>query len=108
MKGTGSWKSFDGELPDKVYDKQFSGNFIRVAGDLALTGALASGGRSRSRYRRGEIEIRQAMVFSLADLFFEVGEKYTAAELYEYFVACKVIATRRKRTPGGRRGQRDY
>ena len=46
-------------------------------------------------------EQARATVFSLADLSFEFGEKYTAAELYEYFVSCRVIAKRRERKQRG-------
>ena len=87
VQGSGYWKAFDGQLPRQVYNPQFDGNFIRG-------GTLAYGSSSST-------EIRCATVFSLADLFFEFGEKYTAAELYEYYLSCRVIATRRTR---GQRG----
>ena len=71
--------------------------FLRVSGHMAM-GRLAAG----SWGRRGEVEVRQGRVFGLADLFMEFGETYTAAELYEYYMACKVIATKRVR------GQRSW
>ena len=94
LHGSGYWSSWDdGPLPREVFHTQLRGSFIRVTGELAVSGALASG--SRFNNSMGQVDVRRAKVFSLGDLFFEFGERYTARELYEYYLSCRVIATRR-------------
>ena len=90
---SGNWQEFDGPVPREVLNPQFNGSFVRVSGALATTGQLAAG----IWPRRGELEIRHARVFSLADLFVAFGEWFTAAELYAFYVSCRVIAMRRQR-----------
>ena len=89
----GRWAEYDGPLPREMLNPQFKGSFVRVSGQMALQGRLAAG----SQGRRGELEVRKARVFGLADLFYEFGERYTARELYEFWMTCRVIATRRSR-----------
>ena len=89
----GEWVEFDSPLPEAMLNPQFNGSFVRVSGEMAMRGRLAAG----SWGKRGEVEIRSARVFGLADLFWEFGEDYTAAELYEYYTQCRVIAMRRSR-----------
>ena len=98
VQGSGYWKPWVGALPHSVFNPQFAGSFIRLSGN-ALGSALASGSSSSSSSSRfgGEVDIRMATVFSLEDLFFQFGENYTAAELYKYFMSCRVIATRKVR-----------
>ena len=76
-----------------MLNPQFNGSFIRVSGELAMQRQLAAG----SLGRRGELEIRVARVFGLADLFAAFGASYTAKELYEYYESRRVIAARRSR-----------
>ena len=89
----GRWAEFDGPLPREMLNPQFNGSFVRVSGQMALQGRLAAG----SQGSRGELEVRKARVFGLADLFYEFGERYTARELYEFWMTCRVIAQRRSR-----------
>ena len=90
---SGQWEEFDGPLPGGMLNPQFNGSFLRVSGEMAMRGRLAAG----SWGRRGELEVRRARVFGLADLFLAFGESYTAAELYEYYTTCRVIAMMRSR-----------
>ena len=76
-----------------MLNPQFNGSFVRVSGQMAMQGRLAAG----SQGSRGELEVRKARVFGLADLFYEFGERYTARELYEFWTTCRVIARRRSR-----------
>ena len=76
-----------------MMNPQFQGSFIRVAGQIAMVGALATGSTTST----GEVEVRSAKVYSLADLFYKFGAVYTAAELYSYYTSCRVIAVRRVR-----------
>ena len=76
-----------------MLNPQFNGSFVRVSGQMALQGGLAAG----SQGSKGELEVRKARVFGLADLFYEFGERYTARELYEFWTTCRVIARRRSR-----------
>ena len=89
----GYWEEFDGPLSIEMLNPQFNGSFIRVSGELAMQRQLAAG----SWGRRGELEIRVARVFGLADLFAAFGASYTAKELYEYYESRRVIAARRPR-----------
>ena len=89
----GQWEEFDGPLPREMLNTQFNGSFVRVSGEMAMQGKLAAG----SWGKRGELEIRQARVFGLADLFLAFGESYTAVVLYKYYTTCRVIAMRRSR-----------
>ena len=97
----GFWEVFDDPLPREMLNPQFNGSFVRVSGEMAMQGWLAAGSWSP----RGELEVRKARVFGLADLFFAFGESYTAAELYEFYTTCRVIA--RRRTRGQRAWQWD-
>ena len=67
----GQWEEFDGPLPREMLNPQFNGSFVRVSGEMAMQGRLAAG----SWGRRGELEIRKARVFGLADLFLAFGER---------------------------------
>ena len=89
---TGTWEQFDGPLPHQMLNPQFHGSFIRESGEMALQG-LAPG----SCCKTGELEVRVARVCGLVDLFLALGEEFTAAELYQYYQTCRVIATRRSR-----------
>ena len=92
----GHWEEFDG-VPIEMLNSLASGSFIRVSGEMAMQGKLAAGSWGKT----GELEIRVARVFGIADLFLEFGDSYTAAELYEFCTKCRVIAMRRSR---GQRG----
>ena len=94
------WEEFDGPLPIEMLNPQFNGSFIRVSGEMAMQGKLAAGSWGKT----GELEIRVARVFGIADLFLALGEDFTAAELYQYYQTCRVIATRRSR---GQKAWRD-
>ena len=77
-----------------MLNPQFNGSFIRVSGEMAMQrGKLAAGSWGKT----GELEIRVARVFGLADLFLALGEDFTAAGLYQYYQTCRFIATRRSR-----------
>ena len=93
MQGSGAWNPWEGPLPHEVMNPQFSGSFIRVSGQMAMAGALATGSTTST----GEVEVRSAKVYGLADLFYKLGAVYTAAELYSYYTSCKVIAVKRVR-----------
>ena len=52
---------------------------------MAMQGKLAAGSWGKT----GELEIRVARVFGIADLFLALGESFAAAELYyEYYKTC--------------------
>ena len=93
----GEWSEYDDPLPAQFLNTQFEGSMVRVSGRLAMPGNLVAGCRGR----RGELQIRHAKVFALADLFLEFGDRFTAAELYEYYQSCRVVATRRTRSQQG-------
>ena len=90
----GVWAEFDGPLPREMLNTEFNGSFVRVSGEMAMRGRLAAGSRARIR---GELEVRQARVFGIADLFWAFGESFSAAELYGYYTTCRVVAMRRER-----------
>ena len=72
---------------------QFNGSFLRLNGVIVVPGQLAPG----SWNLEGEMELRVANVFGLADLFVAFGDHFTAAELYQYYKTCRVIALRKER-----------
>ena len=86
----GRWEEDDGALPREMSSPQFNGQFVRVSGEMTTRGRLAAG----SQGRRGELEVRVARVFGLADLFLTFGDSYIAAELYEYYQSCSAGSSR--------------
>ena len=81
-------------MPGAMLNPQFNGSFVRASGELLMQGRLAPGSRARIR---GELQVRQARVFGIADLFWEFGDTFSAAELYGYYTTCRVVAMRRER-----------
>ena len=55
----------------------------------------ASGGKPGDT---GGHSVRVAIVFGLADLFFDYGQKHSAAELYQFYTELRVFAYRRANT----------
>ena len=55
----------------------------------------ASGGKPGDT---GGHSVREAIVFGLADLFFDFGQAYSAAELYQFYTQLRVFAYRRANT----------
>ena len=89
----GYWEQFDGPVTKEMLHPQFNGSFLRLNGAMVVPGQLAPG----SCNDEGEMEVRVANVFGLADLFFAFGEHFTAAELYHYYKKCRIIAFRKDR-----------
>ena len=43
--------------------------------------------------------LRQARVFALPELFVELGARFTARAIYEYYLSARIIVHKRKHTP---------
>ena len=65
---SGVWHPWEGPLPHEMLNPQFQGSFIRVAGQMAVAGALATGSTTST----GEVEVRSAKVYGPADLFLQI------------------------------------
>ena len=61
---------------------------IRGASSTVLSKPASGGGHS----------VRVAIVFGLADLFFDYGQAHSAAELYQFYTQLRVFAYRRANT----------
>ena len=78
--------------------------FRSPQGDEAREGAVTTILRkgSHSRTHLGQV----AIVFGLAELFHDLGEERTAADLYEVYISARIFAHVRAKTPRPGRWQR--
>ena len=97
----GCWSEVDAPLPDK-HDQPGMWHDLFFPPHAADPGAIstvlstpASGG---SPGDTGGHSVRVAIVFGLADLFFDYGQTRSPAELYQYYIQLRVFAHRRANT----------
>ena len=93
----GWWEAVDAPLPEKhdkpgMWHDQFFPPHAADPGAIStvLCDMPASGGNGHS--------VRVAIVFGLADLFFDHGQAHSAAELYHLYNQLRVFASRRANT----------
>ena len=95
----GFWEAVDAPLPEK-HDKpgKWHDQFFPPHERWAISTVLskpASGGKPGDT---GGHSVRVAIVFGLADLFFDYGQAHSAAELYRFYTQLRVFAYRRANT----------
>ena len=94
----GWWEAVDAPLPHMhgwwepgMWQDQFFPPHAEDPGAMStVLSKPASGGNGHSR--------REAIVFGLADLFFDFGQEHSAAELYQFYNMLRVVAYTRPYT----------
>ena len=97
----GWWEAVDAPLPEKhdkpgMWHDQFFPPPAEDPGAIStVLSKPASGGKPGDT---GGHSVRVAIVFGLADLFFDYGQAHSAAELYQFYTQLRVFAYRRANT----------
>ena len=97
----GWWEAVDAPLPEKhdkpgMWHDQFFPPHAADPGAIStVLSKPASGGKPGDT---GGHSVRVAIVFGLADLFFDYGQAHSCAELYRVYKQLRVFAHRRATT----------
>jgi len=103
---SGRWEPQEGPMPTKhIAPGMWQSQFFPPHADEVAAGAIstvlgrpASGGEGHF--------VRVATVLGLADLFYDLGQAHTAAELYDYYLQLRIFAHVRSSTrPKSREGR---